>query len=322
MNTQQRAAMQMALEALEKLLYGADQLRYGVDGGQEAITALREALAQPQGEWVDLTDDEIDEIESKILMAGGEHNDIYRAVIAKFKEKNAPVQREQQEPVAWMNAERNTITWDRLYPNMTPLYAAPQTPDVCGEVYERAKLCYGCGKNLDEANAEHERKYGELAGTHNWTPPSYTDEQWQKLDQEYQDHVAEQKPVGIVWDASASVVMDSAAPKNENQEVAELRKQVAALKAVVDAWNNVEQEPVAWHHPECKGECIACLIERCVKDSYGTQGLDFMLRHINAAPVSAEAIRAEALEDAVKFLEENGMIAPNGFTAAGIRGLK
>ena len=54
----------------------------------------------------------------------------------------------------------------------------------------------------------------------------------------------EQEPAGIVWDASAPVVMDSSAPKNENQEVAELRKQVAALKAMVDAWNNVEQEPV------------------------------------------------------------------------------
>ena len=41
-----------------------------------------------------------------------------------------------------------------------------------------------------------------------------------------------------------------------------------------------------------------------------------------ASPVDAKAIRAEALEEAVKFLEENGMIAPNGFTAAGIRGLK
>ena len=56
----------------------------------------------------------------------------------------------------------------------------------------------------------------------------------------------EQEPAGIVWDASAPVVMDSSAPKNENQEVAELRKQVAALKAVVDAWKNVEQAPVAW----------------------------------------------------------------------------
>ena len=58
----------------------------------------------------------------------------------------------------------------------------------------------------------------------------------------------------------------------------------------------VKQEPVAWHHPECKGECIACLIERCVKDSYGTQGLDFMIRHINAEPVDAKAIRAEECE--------------------------
>ena len=33
------------------------------------------------------------------------------------------------------------------------------TPDVCGEVCARAKLCYGCGKALDEANA----KYAEQA---------------------------------------------------------------------------------------------------------------------------------------------------------------
>ena len=78
----------------------------------------------------------------------------------------------------------------------------------------------------------------------------------------------------------------------------------------------VKQEPVAWHHPECKGECIACLIERCVKDSYGTQGLDFMLRHINAAPVDAKAIRAEALEEAAKHLAESGLIGSNDCAAA------
>ena len=33
------------------------------------------------------------------------------------------------------------------------------TPDVCGEVCARAKLCYGCNKDLEEANA----KYGEQA---------------------------------------------------------------------------------------------------------------------------------------------------------------
>lgn len=39
--------------------------------------------------------------------------------------------------------------------------AEPQitTPDVCGEVCARAKLCYGCNKNLEEANA----KYAEQA---------------------------------------------------------------------------------------------------------------------------------------------------------------
>lgn len=28
------------------------------------------------------------------------------------------------------------------------------TPDVCGEVCARAKLCYGCGKALDESNVK------------------------------------------------------------------------------------------------------------------------------------------------------------------------
>ena len=29
------------------------------------------------------------------------------------------------------------------------------TPDVCGEVCARAKLCYGCNKDLEEANAKY-----------------------------------------------------------------------------------------------------------------------------------------------------------------------
>ena len=33
---------------------------------------------------------------------------------------------EKQEPVAWMNNERNTITWDKLYPDMTSLYTHQQ----------------------------------------------------------------------------------------------------------------------------------------------------------------------------------------------------
>ena len=73
MNKLEQAARQ-ALEALEVWSDASASLK-----GQEAITALREALAEQA----------------------------------------------EQEPVAWMNEERNTITWNELYPNMTPLYAAP-----------------------------------------------------------------------------------------------------------------------------------------------------------------------------------------------------
>jgi hypothetical protein len=34
-------------------------------------------------------------------------------------------QRTEQEPVAWVNKERNTITWDKLYPDMDALYTHP-----------------------------------------------------------------------------------------------------------------------------------------------------------------------------------------------------
>jgi hypothetical protein len=31
----------------------------------------------------------------------------------------------KDEPVAWVNKERNTITWDKLYPDMDALYTTP-----------------------------------------------------------------------------------------------------------------------------------------------------------------------------------------------------
>jgi hypothetical protein len=35
----------------------------------------------------------------------------------------------EQEPVAWVNKERNTITWDKLYPDMDALYATPPSKE-------------------------------------------------------------------------------------------------------------------------------------------------------------------------------------------------
>ena len=59
-----------------------------------------------------------------------------------------------------------------------------------------------------------------------------------------------------------------------------------------------EQEPVAWHHPQCDGQCIACLIEKTVQDAYGTQGRDYMLRHIKAAPVRTKDLTDDEIVDA------------------------
>ena len=87
----------------------------------------------------------------------------------------------------------------------------------------------------------------------------------------------------------------------------------------------VKQEPVAWRvHPFDYGvghEGVYAMTMRLEQvEAWKRKG--WVVEPLYAAPVDAKAIRAEALEDAVKFLEENGMIAPNGFTAAGIRGLK
>lgn len=98
MNDQQRAAMRCALEALEEA-HTVIEHRQDVRKREEAITALREALAQPQGEWVDLTDDEI-----KSALTNWFSEPMYWAVqdaksaIAKFKEKNTP-KVVPQEPV-------------------------------------------------------------------------------------------------------------------------------------------------------------------------------------------------------------------------------
>lgn len=43
-------------------------------------------------------------------------------------------------------------------------------------------------------------------------------------------------------------------------------------------------EPVKWHHPECEGQCIACLIEQVVQEAYGSQGLGYLQRHLTTPP--------------------------------------
>lgn len=87
MNSQQRAAMQMALTTLEEL---KTNCTIWLESDDAAITALREALAQPQGEWVDLTSDELFECDQHSYgnTPWTKMVSFSRAVIAAFKEKN------------------------------------------------------------------------------------------------------------------------------------------------------------------------------------------------------------------------------------------
>ena len=39
---------------------------------------------------------------------------------------------------------------------------------------------------------------------------------------------------------------------------------------------------LGWHHPDCEGACLACLIEALVLEHYGTQGLNFLRRKVGA----------------------------------------
>ena len=43
-------------------------------------------------------------------------------------------------------------------------------------------------------------------------------------------------------------------------------------------------EPAKWHHPDCEGRCIACLIEQVVQEAYGSQGLGYLQRHLTTPP--------------------------------------
>jgi hypothetical protein len=53
-----------------------------------------------------------------------------------------------------------------------------------------------------------------------------------------------------------------------------------AIKALETELAKPEQEPVAWHHPDCAGVCLACLIELKVYEEYGQQGLDYLRKRV------------------------------------------
>lgn len=62
-------------------------------------------------------------------------------------------------------------------------------------------------------------------------------------------------------------------------------------------------EPEKWHHPECEGECIACLIERVVQEAYGSQGLSYLQRHLTSPPPQRKPLTHEQRVDLLAKFE-------------------
>lgn len=119
MNDQTKQALQHGTEALERLINRAERVGRMVSHTErQALLEMREALAQPQdhsgeatdmvqGSWVDLTDDEQEEIANCEDAQADNYNSGYSAYdpyaiirlgIAKFKSKNTPKVVPQGEP--------------------------------------------------------------------------------------------------------------------------------------------------------------------------------------------------------------------------------
>lgn len=86
-------------------------------------------------------------------------------------------------------------------------------------------------------------------------------------------------------------------------------KRAEAIDALNAALAQPEPEPVTWHHADCEGECIACLIEREVQSAYGNQGLTYLLRHITA-PLQRKPLSEEKIIESTFLidLDEDGWI--------------
>jgi hypothetical protein len=148
MNNQQRAAMQMALDALEAWKQCCEPKDWPGDD-EAAITALREALevssggtesscggmAQPQGEWVEIIDDDVLSVMRHTSPAT--HPQLFaRAIIAKFKEKNTPPVMPQSDFAAKIIAKA------LHYPECWDTAAYPTLDDAVIEA--EAWDCHGC----------------------------------------------------------------------------------------------------------------------------------------------------------------------------------
>jgi len=154
------------------------------------------------------------------------------------------------------------------------------TPDVCGEVCARAKLCYGCGKALDEANAKLAEPFACETGE--CPDKSLCAGACECL---YKAEPLKQEPVAWL----------KGYPKDFYAEEWFIVITIYGDRVVLKAL----PENYSYDFTTADGTYMK---KENVKKWMQFPDSEF-LPPANAAPVSAEAIRAEALEEAAKIVD-------------------
>lgn len=72
--------------------------------------------------------------------------------------------------------------------------------------------------------------------------------------------------------------------------------------AIIESLN--AQERSTWHHPDCHGQCIACLIESTVEKEYGSAGLNYLNKHIHTVPHTTPDSTKRSADSAESFCKQ------------------
>ena len=67
----------------------------------------------------------VDKAVNRMAQPDQDEVDIRSRLYQRIHELETQLAQPKQEPVAWLNKEKNTIIWDKIYPDMQPLYTTP-----------------------------------------------------------------------------------------------------------------------------------------------------------------------------------------------------
>ena len=147
------------------------------------------------------------------------------------------------------------------------------TPDVCGEVCARAKLCYGCNKAFDEALADHVEQSLTMVADHSGDANEMVSEP------------VKQEPVAVIevfsgWEDRCMVY-----PTGNAEELPD-----GVYKLYAAPVQPVKQEPVVWGLTDETGEVLDCISNHYKTTQPCTVDYDLPLYAAPVQPVKQEPV--------------------------------